>query len=146
MPLTGPFAKIALWERKIQTIGSDRVRFEIADEMADIALGLVAEEFSQERDPFGNPWAPPKQPTGRLILRGKTNKLVTWRKASVNQHGFRIDSRAPYAKFHQRGTRNRDGSQRMVARRMIPDGTRLPAPWASELRGAFIRRMHALLK
>lgn len=107
--------------------------------MADKALGLVAEGFGRESDPFGNRWAPKKRPDGRAILRGETNRLVQWRKAFVSQHGYRVTSTAPYARFHQTGTK------RMVARKMAPTGNRLPANWSSEFRGVFIRRMHALL-
>jgi hypothetical protein len=140
MPLTGNFGKLATWQRKIERISSPQVAFEIADGMADAALGLIAEGFGREQDPFGNRWAPKKRPDGRAILRGKTNRLIQWRKAFVNQHGYRVTSTAPYARYHQSGTR------RMVARRMAPTSNRLPAHWSSEFRGVFIGRMHALLK
>lgn len=139
MPLTGNFSALERWERKLGRIGDGATRFEIADGMADAALGLVAEGFGRESDPFGGAWKPKKRPNGRAILRGKTDRLVKWRKSFVNQHGYRINSTAPYAKFIQRGTKH------MVARRMVPDG-RLPAKWSSEFRGVFIRRMHALLR
>ena len=145
MPLTGNFGALERWERQLGRIADGRVAFEIADDMADVALGLVAQDFARESDPFGNPWAPKKKPDGRAILRGKTNRLVQWRKAYVNQYGFRVESVAPYAKFHQTGTKNKDGSQRMPARKMAPTGNRLPSNWNSELRGVFIRRMHRLL-
>lgn len=140
MPLTGNFGALERWERSLGRIGDPRTAFEIADEMADVALGLVAQNFANQADPFGNRWAPKKRPDGRPILRGETNRLVQWRKAFVNQHGYRVTSAAPYARYHQTGTR------RMVARRMVPTGNRLPSLWASEFRGVFIRRMHALLK
>lgn len=145
MGLTGDFGKLARWERQLGHIGSPQVAFEIADDMADAALGLVAEGFGRESDPFGNHWAPKKRANGHPILRGETNRLIRWRKAFVNQHGYRIASTAPYAKFIQRGTKTTDGRTRMVARRMVPD-TRLPPKWSSEFRGVFIRRMHALLR
>ena len=140
MGLTGDFGKLARWEQKLDRLASPQLRFEIADGMADAALGLVAETFGREADPYGNHWKPKKNPDGRPILRGKTGRLVQWRKQFVNQHGYRISSAAPYARFHQSGTK------RMVARRMAPTGTRLPAKWSSEFRGVFIRRMHALLR
>jgi phage gpG-like protein len=139
MPLTGDFGALARWERQLGQIASPRVAFEIADGMADAALGLVAETFGREADPFGNRWKPRKHDTGRPLLRGKTSRLVTWRKQFVNQHGYRIASAAPYAKFHQ------DGTKRMPARRMVPNG-RLPAKWASEFRGVFVSRMRQILR
>jgi phage gpG-like protein len=138
--LTGDFGKLARWQRNIAAINSPQVAFEIADGMADVALGLIAETFGREQDPFGNRWKPKKKPDGRPILRGETNRLQRWRKAFVNQHGYRVASLAPYAGYHQSGTR------RMVARRMAPTGNRLPAHWSSEFRGVFVRRMHSLLK
>lgn len=137
--LVGDFGKLARWERNLGRIADPGVAFQIADAMTDVALGLVAEEFGHEQDPFGNRWAPKKKDDGRPILRGETNRLVSWRKAFVNQHGYRIASKAPYAKYHQYGTR------KMVARPMVPN-RRLPARWASEFRGVFIARMHSLLK
>jgi hypothetical protein len=138
-PLKGDFAALERWERKFGRIGDARTAFEIADGMSDAALALVAESFGREADPFGKAWKPRKVSTNRPILRGKTNRLVRWRKAFVNQHGYRISSTAPYAGYHQSGTRH------MPARKMVPTG-RLPPKWASEFRGVFIRRMHALLK
>lgn len=139
MPLKGDFGKLELWQRKLGRIGDPRVAFEIADNMADAAIGLVAEGFGRESDPYNHRWAPKKKPDGRPILRGETNRLVQWRKQFVNQHGYRIASIAPYARYIQGGTR------RMAARRMVP-GRTLPPKWASEFRGVFLARMHALLK
>lgn len=139
MPLTGNFGALARWEQQLGKISDGRVAFEIADEMSDRALALVAEGFAKESDPFGRRWAPKKRDDGRPILRGETNRLVQYRKAFVNQHGFRVESRAPYARYHQTGTR------KMVARPMVPVGNRLPPKWTNEFRGVFIRRMHSLL-
>lgn len=139
MSFTGNFSTLARWSNKLRDLSSPGLMFEIADNQADVSLGLVAQEFGRESDPWGNRWAPKKKPDGRPILRGETNRLVSWRKAFVNQHGYRIESRAPYSRYHQTGTR------KMVARKMVPDG-RLPPRWASELRGAAIERVNRLLK
>lgn len=139
MGLTGDFSKLDRWQRQLGRIADPSTAFEIADGMADAALGLVAETFGRESDPFGTHWKAKKRPDGRAILRGETNRLVHWRKQFVNQHGYRIASKAPYAGFIQKGTK------RMVARRMVPSG-RLPAKWASEFRGVFVARMHSLLR
>jgi len=136
---SGDFGKIQRWSTKIRDIGSPKVLFEIADDQADVSLGLVAEGFGRESDPYLRRWAPKKVPDGRRILRGKTNRLVTWRKAFVNQHGYRIESTAPYGGYHQKGT------SRMVARKMVPDRNLAPR-WSSALRGAAIARVNRLLK
>jgi hypothetical protein len=136
---SGDMGKIARWSSAISKLDSLGFRFQVADTLSDVSLGLVAEGFARETDPFGRRWAPKKRPDGRRILRGETNRLVQFRKAFVNQHGYRIESRAPYGHYHQTGT------SRMVARKMTPDG-RLPPRWASELRSAAIAMTHRLLK
>lgn len=141
MPLTGDFGKLDIWAKKIERAASPVVRFEIADDMSDVALGLVAEGFGRQSDPYGRRWKPKRRADGRPTLRGKTGKLVQWRKAFVNQHGYRITSQAPYAKFHQSGT------TRMVARKMTPDtGRPLPQRWVKALREPYLARMNKLLK
>lgn len=139
MSFTGDMNKIARWSSAISKLDSAGFRFQVADTLSDVSLGLVAEGFAREADPFGRRWAPKKRSNGRRILRGETNRLVTWRKQFVNQHGYRIASSAPYAKHHQSGTK------RMVARKMTPD-SRLPPRWASELRSAAIAMTHRLLQ
>ena len=139
MSLTGDFHTLDRWTRALGELASDKLRFEVADEMADATLGFVAQEFAEQRDPFGKPWKPKKRPDGRKILRGKTGRLIQFRKGSVNQSGYRVDAGADYFSFHQRGTK------RMVARKMLPTGRRLPPRWQSEFRGIYIKRcMHAL--
>lgn len=140
MPLTGDFQTLDRWERALGALASDKLRFRVADDMADATLGFVAEEFREERDPYGKPWRPKKRPDGRGILRGKTGRLIKFRKGSVSQRGYRVDAGANYFSYHQRGTK------RMVARRMLPTGTRLPARWASEFRGIYVKACMSVIR
>jgi phage gpG-like protein len=139
MPLKGDFGKLDRWAKKIDDLGSPAFRFQVANDMSDIALGLVAQQFAKQASPYGGRWKAKKRPDGRPILRGKTNRLVKWRKAFVNQHGYRIASTAPYAGFHQSGT------SRMVARKMVPD-RRLPASWSKPLSRVFASRARLALR
>lgn len=139
MALTGDFQKLERWARDIGNLASPKLRFQVADDMADATLGLVAQEFAQERDPYGKPWARKKVPDGRMILRGKTGRLIRFRKGSVTQHGFRVDAGAPYYSFHQSGT------SRMKARRMTPTNNRLPPFWASEYRQIYAAAVRSQL-
>lgn len=139
MGLTGDFRTLDRWERDIGELGSDKLMFEVADAMADATLGLVAQGFAQERDPFGKAWKPKKNPDGRMILRGKTGKLIKFRKGSVNQRGFRVDAGAPYFSHLQAGT------SRMKARRMVPE-RRLPPKYASVYREIYVTAMRSRLR
>jgi hypothetical protein len=139
MPLDGDFGKLLQWQAALREIGSPRFSFGVASEQADVAIGLVAEGFGRESDPYGKPWAPKKRPDGRRTLRGKTNRLVKWRKTFVNQHGYGIASAAPYARHHQRGT------SRMVARKMVPDA-RIPRRWSSAFSAVFHKRVNRALR
>jgi hypothetical protein len=139
MPLTGDFQKLDRWVKEIGKLDSPKLRFQVADEMADATLGLVAQEFSQERDPYGKPWAPKKRPDGRMILRGKSGRLIQFRKGTISPNGFRCDMGAPYGTFHQKGTR------RMKARMMLPKNGKLPPRWAAVYREIYVRAMRSQL-
>lgn len=139
MPLTGDFTTLDRWAKQLGQLSSQKLMFQVADEMADATLGLVAQGFAEERDPYGKAWAPKKHPDGRMVLRGKTGRLIRFRKGAVSPRGFRCDMGAPYGVFHQRGT------SRMRARRMLPVNGRLPPIWASEYREIYVRAVRSQL-
>jgi phage gpG-like protein len=132
MPLFGDFQTLKRWEKSIGQLASRGLAFDCANEMAEAHLRQVAREFETERDPFGKPWKPKKRPDGRKILRGKTGNLRRFRKATINQRGYKIGTTAPYLRFHQSGT------SRMAQRRVLP-GKRLPTQLASEFRSIFTK-------
>jgi hypothetical protein len=138
VPLTGEFQKLDRWAKQIGELASPKLRFQVADEMADATLGLVAQGFGEERDPYGKPWARKKRPDGRPILRGKADQLNRFRKGAVSPRGFRCDMGAPYGVFHQKGT------SRMKARRMVPN-RRLPPRWVSEYRSIYSAAVRSTL-
>lgn len=139
MALTGDFQKLAKWANAIGELESPKLRFQVADEMADATLGLVAQGFARQSDPYGKPWAPKKKPDGRPILRGKSGKLAQFKKGVVSPSGFRCDMGAPYGVFHQSGT------SRMRARKMVPD-RRLPRTWSSAYQEIYTRAVRSQLR
>lgn len=90
-------------------------------------LGLVADGFRGERDPWGRGWAPKKVPDGRSILVGKSTRLRrSWHLERTARGVITIASGVVYAAYHQRGNR------RMVARKQVPDDV-LPPAWNAAL-------------
>lgn len=148
---------------------------EASRDMGAAAKEFVDRGFERQEDPFGNPWAPKKEPDGRPILQGKTGTLRKWRIEYANSEGFKISSRAPYAGVHQRGsgTYGTRGSSYVIrakrarmlrftvggvpvyaksvnhpgviARRMEP-GNRLPALWSSVFREIYVQKMRNYLR
>jgi len=85
---------------------------------------LIQRGFTAQRSPYGRRWRPKKRPDGRKTLHGPTGRLrTTYRPLGVSTLGFKVDTAAFYARFHQSGT------SRMVARKMVPDGRGIPGPW-----------------
>jgi phage gpG-like protein len=138
--LTGDFAKLTQWSRKFDKLGSGSLRFSIASDMANAHLKAIARQFERERNPYGVRWRPKQKPDGRKTLRGPTGKLRRFRKITVNQHGYRVGSEAPYLRYHQKGT------SRMVARKVIPDEQRIPGELAREFKRIYAKRMKRALR
>ncbi len=118
----------------------------ISEAVADEALDLVIQGFQKQSDPYNDNWAPKKHPDGRAILTGVTSNLRRgWHKSKIGRHRWRIAPAptAPYAKHLQKGTKNRDGSVRMVARKMIPDGRGMPRDWDEAFNDTVLETMRA---
>ncbi|MEN6535499.1 MAG: phage virion morphogenesis protein [Bryobacteraceae bacterium] len=117
--------RIASLEGAIEQLGMN---------LAEEAVDLVLQGFQKQANPYGEGWAAKKHPDGRSILVGKTTNLRRgWgrRATKIGKLRWRIapGPTAPYARYHQDGTKNKDGSVRMVARKMIPDTRGMPAEW-----------------
>ena len=92
---------------------------------------LIDDQFDAKRDPYGVVWKQPKtgetmQKTGRL-RRGFS---VVIRPGSGQGLALEISNREEYAKWLQTGT------EKMVARRLVPGAT-LPPAWQAVLRDAY---------
>jgi phage gpG-like protein len=104
-------------------MGSVAFKRELLAAMADAALELVRQEFAMSRDPYGNPWAPPKKPRFGGPVLVKTGRMQGRIRRRVSADAFTLVSPVPYSGFHQSGTR------RMVRRRIFPDDGSIPPEW-----------------
>jgi phage gpG-like protein len=114
----------------------------IAQRVAAGFVKLVADEFRQSRDPYGNPWKPVVRARGkdlraraRRLAAGKpvksdkplidTGRLRASVVARADGSTVRVALPVEYASYHQYGTRR-------IARRQIlpePDTGGLPPAW-----------------
>jgi phage gpG-like protein len=100
-----------------------RIQQDAAKQIQRELAKAIDREFETKQDPYGKSWQPPKdggetmQKSGRL-RRGFVVEVVP---GGVGL-SVRITNEVEYAKWLQKGT------ERMEARRMIPDGT-LPESW-----------------
>jgi phage gpG-like protein len=145
MPLTGDYGTLQRWADRMGELGSASAMQSCALAMGHRHVAFVGTQFDREQDPFGNPWAAKKEPDGRKILHGASGKLQRFRITHSSSAGYSIGTAASYFKFHQKGTRKKDGGVRMVARRMLP-GSKLPPVLASDFRQIYFRVSHARLK
>lgn len=96
---------------------ADRPRLGLAKVMAETAIDLVREGFDEQRDPYGNAWAPLKKQRSRKRRTKLTDKILqdsgqlrnslTRDKPEVSESGFRIGTNVEHAAFHQGGTSDR---------------------------------------
>lgn len=100
-----------------------RIQQDAAKQIQRELTKTIDKEFETKTDPYGKAWKPPKdggetmQKSGRL-RRGFVVEVVP---GGVGL-SVRVTNEAEYAKWLQKGT------EKMEARRMIPDGT-LPEAW-----------------
>lgn len=141
--MTGDFEKLRAFVKRASDVG--RAQYLIAKAVRDEALTQVQLGFRAERDPNGQPWAPLKYRTGRILsltarLRRSFNARVTGSGSGVR---VSVGTNVKYAKFHQYGTRTKRGGVKMPARQMLPAdgslGTKWQAPIAAAARAALFR-------
>jgi phage gpG-like protein len=109
-------------------VGRDAVLMRrITKSVAEELLGLVQDGFRSETDPAGRRWERKKRPDGRQVLVGKTARLRRgWHVEKMGRTSVTIAPAVDYADFHQQGTK------RMVARKMVPEGV-LPRAWGDRI-------------
>lgn len=128
--ITGDFAKLNGIEQRFAQSNVDRA-LELANRnMADEALGLVAEGFASGTDPYGKPWSAPHN----LQITGGIRRYVA---SNVDKNGFRIHSTNEKAIWHH-APRPRDawGGKALPTRLQVPLPGKLPGVWAQRLREA----------
>lgn len=120
MALTGDTAALRLLVSQLATVG--RVPRDARAELAKAALELVRDSFGAAQSPEGAAWARLKYRHGRpLVLTGRLLRSV---RSRIIADGIAVTASAPYAGFHQHGTR------RMPARPFLPQPGAVPAAWA----------------
>lgn len=97
--------------------------------LAETALDLVREGFEESREPDGFPWSEITHRQGKPLIDTATLQN-SWHVTHIGRHTFGIAAGVNYAHYHQLGTHNADGSQRIVPRKMVPDdGAPMPRAW-----------------
>lgn len=116
-----------------------RVLLTISESMADEAIGLAADGFREERDPYGKPWAPKKVPDGRKVLSGPTGRLKKFGRKVVDHGGFRVGPVVDYGVYHQHARPPRK-------KRMMVPGSRMPRKWSRAFEEASVAVLAAHLQ
>ena len=126
MALTGDFHRLARLRQQLEAISRGGLQKQCATAFANETVKLMVDEFNQQRDPYGKPWAPRKRPPDWAIrafglmqddhrLLDKSGKMIDSLRAKPLANGNVKVTMRPYAQFHQTGT------DKMVARKLVPD-------------------------
>lgn len=99
--LTGDFRGLERLIGRVENVIAGGLQAKAAQELAAQSRKLIADEFREERDPYGVPWAPLKHRKGRILrdtgyMAGHVGTYPTGR-------GFRVTFLAGYARIHQNG-------------------------------------------
>lgn len=102
--MTGDVGAIDVFGARISRAGSNATMRGLAKELGNAALFQVQLGFSEQRDPYGQPWAPKVIPDGNRILVGKTGRLrVGWYLKYIGPDAVILGNRTREAAF-QSGT------------------------------------------
>lgn len=123
MALTGDFARLELFRRRLQAIARGGAQRQLCTELANETHKLIIAGFVGKQDPYGRRWAP-RRPTPAWVVRAfgpmnhplldKSGKMIDGFRVRATATGLRATT-VSYAGFHQSGTR------KMVARKLVPD-------------------------
>lgn len=105
---------------------------------AEEAIGLIADGWKKQADPYGRPWKPKKRPDGRAILVRSGRLRNSWHVVRSTSRYWIVASSVKYAGAHQnprrrKGWGKRPGSlKRLPQRMMVPSKSKgLPRDWAA---------------
>jgi phage gpG-like protein len=117
----GDFGRLEDLLASFAKLASPALRAELIRDMAEEALQAIQQEFDTGRDPYGKTWRPPKSGTNLPMIR--SGRLMSGWSYRPTPDGFELEAEPPYASFLQ------DGTRKMEARKMVPDGDDLPPLW-----------------
>lgn len=139
MGLTGDFAAITRWSKRIDSLASDSSLKQASGKMAGTALQLIDSGFDRQQSPTGAAWARKKRPDGRRIGQGRTGNLRRQQRLAYGPGGFTVGSpkAAKYGRFFHGGKRGQEA-------RPIHPGSRLPPAWDNRFGADW--NAHCLLK
>jgi phage gpG-like protein len=100
--IRGDSARLAKLVGQLGALDRADVMHQVAQGLADESLYQLRQEFRNESDPYGEPWAPLKRRKGR-ILRDTGRLANSFARTSVSSTGFRVETNVDYAGVHQNG-------------------------------------------
>lgn len=131
--IRGDFHRLKAWAKMFE--GTPELLKPMSKDMAEELLGKVQDGFRDQRDPYGQAWAPKKIPDGRAVLVGETTRLRRgWHVEKTNAHGFKIIPSVKYAIAHQDPQpRAKWGGKALPRRAMVPFRG-LPDSWKKDMK------------
>lgn len=103
----------------------------VSADAAPVVASLLEDQFEEETDPYGEPWAEHEEATikrwGEHPILDLTGRMKGISVAPLSGSGIGITLGADYGRFHQTGTKF------MAARRILPDNRGLPDHWVQAL-------------
>lgn len=141
---TGQIAELV---RRLEALTTPQWRQSLSRQLAEQTLQLIDDGFKGRRDPYGDAWAPTKQPNPILERTGDMRR--SWSIKSVTPEGFTITNPMPYTVFHQAGTthaarssvrtRKESSARKMPPRRMVPMEGIMPLKWRQAYEAVAVR-------
>lgn len=138
----GHISEMRGFTKIIERLGSPTFKKTLLEEIGELAISLIQDEFIRSRDPYGNKWASLvlprtkggilkiKQTRGMMISRilYKTGALAKTIRYKIVNEMLHLYSPMKYASSHQKGTRH-------VPQRMIfpEELIGLPDSWKREI-------------
>jgi hypothetical protein len=120
----------------------DRIHRDMERRVRETAEELLEEQFASGRNPYGQPYPPPKD--GHLPPMVRTGRLRRGLRVVVSSSAdgisLSVQSEAPYAQYLQSGTR------RMAPRRIVPGTTVLAERWRQRLQAACTESVRAWME
>lgn len=131
---------------------------DLSQDMARTSQMFMRQGFRTGTAPDGSAWKAKKEPDGRKPLTGETARLSKPWTLHSDRNGFRLSSKVPYARYHQKGSKGgqpirpknkkalrfKSGGKTVFSkgvtrgdipkRKMYPDGPHLPSRWSKAYR------------